>query len=196
MKALVLLATLKKEGLSNTQTLSEFLADKMRAKGIDVDIVRLATLDVPPGTYSNMGDGDEWPSVLESILAAQIVIFATPIWWNNMSSLMQRVVERLDELHDHVMTGEPSGLEGKAAGIVISGDSDGAQSVIASLANFFNALGLDLPAFATLSVLWEGQAKGKDTPREELIAKYEKEYAKTADKMIDRLKAAVGSPVA
>ena len=187
MKALILVATLKKEGLSNTQTLSEFLATKMRAEKVDVEMVRLAERSIPPGTYSNMDDGDQWPQILESVLAADIVIFATPIWWNNMSSLMQRVVERLDELHDRVMNGDPSGLEGKAAGIVITGDSDGAQSVIASLANFFNAIGLNLPPFATLSVLWSGQAKGKNTTRDELLAKYDNEYAKTADKMIKQL---------
>ena len=187
MKALILVATLKKEGLSNTQTLSEFLATKMRAEKVDVEMVRLAERSILPGTYSNMGEGDQWPQILESVLAADIVIFATPIWWNNMSSLMQRVVERLDELHDRVMNGDPSGLEGKAAGIVITGDSDGAQSVIASLANFFNAIGLNLPPFATLSVLWSGQAKGKNTTRDELLAKYENEYAKTADKMIKQL---------
>jgi multimeric flavodoxin WrbA len=187
MKAIILLATLKKEGLSNTETLSEFLAEKMRAEGIDVETVKLVDHNIPPGTYSDMGGGDEWPAILKKIMAADIVIFATPIWWNNMSSLMQRVVERLDELHDHLMAGKPSGLEHKKGGIVITGDSDGAQSVIASIANFFNAIGLDLPPFATLSVLWEGQAKGKVATREELIAKYEKDHSTAAEKMVKQL---------
>jgi hypothetical protein len=79
---------------------------------------------------------------------------------------------------------KPSGLENKKAGIIITGDSDGAQSIIA---NLFNAVGLELPPFATLSVLWEAQAKNKDTPRQELLEKYEKDYASTADKMISQL---------
>jgi multimeric flavodoxin WrbA len=191
MNAVILLATLKATGLSNTETLSEFLQDKMKAEQIDVEIIKLVDHNIPPGTYSNMGAGDDWPGILKKIMAADIVIFATPIWWNNMSSLMQRVVERLDELHDYLMQGKPSGLEGKAAGIVITGDSDGAQSIIASLANFLNAIGLELPPYSTLSVLWDGHAKGKDTPREKLIEKYEKDYAKTAEKMIGQLKAAV-----
>ena len=193
MKAIILLATLKKEGLSNTGVLSDFLAEKMRREGIEVETVRLATKNIPPGTYSDMGGGDEWPGILESILASDIVVFATPIWWNNMSSLMQRTVERLDELHDHVMKGEPSALEGKAGGIVITGDSDGAQSVIASLANFFNAVGLALPPFASLSVLSEELAKGKEPTREELMAKFEKDYAATADKMIQQLQKAAAA---
>ena len=191
MNAVILLATLKATGLSNTETLSEFLQDKMKAEQIDVEIIKLVDHNILPGTYSNMGAGDDWPGILKKIMVADIVIFATPIWWNNMSSLMQRVVERLDELHDYLMQGKPSGLEGKAAGIVITGDSDGAQSIIASLANFLNAIGLELPPYSTLSVLWDGHAKGKDTPREKLIEKYEKDSAKTAEKMIGQLKAAV-----
>ncbi len=191
MRALILLATLKKDGLSNTLTLSEFLAEKMRKKKIAVDIVRLAGLNIPSGTYSDMGDGDKWPGVLEQIPAADIIIFATPIWWNNLSSLMQRVIESLDELQDYVMEGKPSGLEGKAAGIVVTGDSDGAQSLMGGIANFYNAVGLLLPPYSTLTVLWEGQAKGKKTSRKQLLAKYEKEYSDTADTMVKHLIAEV-----
>ena len=187
MRALILLATLKKEGLSNTETLSQFFADKLTAKDVDIETIKLVDQNILAGTYSNMGAGDEWPDILKRILAADIVIFATPIWWNNMSSEMQRVIERLDELHDNLMAGKPSGLENKKAGIIITGDSDGAQTIIAGLANFFNAIGLQLPPFATLSVLWEGQAKGKKTSREELLEKYKKDYSSTADKMIAQL---------
>jgi hypothetical protein len=74
-------------------------------------------------------------------------------------------------LHDKVLAGEPSPLEGKVAGIVITGDSDGAEHVIANLCNFFNAVGLLIPPYATLSVLWERQAKGKNPTREELLKK-------------------------
>jgi multimeric flavodoxin WrbA len=127
MKAIVLLGTLKASGLSNTATLCEFLVGRMEGKGIQSETVRLVDQEIPPGTYSDMGAGDEWPSILRRVLGADLVIFATPIWWSNQSSLIQRVIERLDELHDQVLAGEPSPLEGKVAGIVVTGDSDGAQ---------------------------------------------------------------------
>jgi hypothetical protein len=97
------------------------------------------------------------------------------------------VIERLDERHDHLLRGEPSGFEGKVAGIVITGDSDGAQAIIGNLANFYNAIGLLLPPFATLSVLWEQQGKHQRPTREELLAKYEQDYASAADRMIGQL---------
>jgi hypothetical protein len=44
------------------------------------------------------------------LLNADIVIFATPIWWGGQSSLVQRMVERLDEIHDEIMDSGKSRL--------------------------------------------------------------------------------------
>ena len=187
MKATILLGTLKKTDLSNTAVLSEFLARRLERNGVECRTVRLVEHSIPAGTCSDMGEGDEWPGILRGIVASDIVIVATPIWWNNHSSLIQRVIERLDELHDEVMAGRPSPLEGKVGGIVITGDSDGAQTIIGNLCNFFNGIGLLIPPYATLSVLWERQSKGSDPSREELLGKYESDYAETADRMVKEL---------
>lgn len=187
MKAIILQGSLKKEGLSNTQVLSEFLAGVLQKHQINCAIIKLIDYTILPGTYSNMGTGDDWPTILEQILQADIIIFATPIWWNNQSSLIQKVIERLDELHDEILAGKPSRLESKVGGIVITGDSDGAQHVIANVSNFYNAIGIALPPYATLSVLWEKQAKGEKPTREELLQKYETDYASTAETMVKQM---------
>jgi multimeric flavodoxin WrbA len=187
MNATILLATLKKTGLSNTETLCEFLAGRMERTDIRCEIVKLVNHAIPPGTYSDMGKGDDWPGILDGILRSEILLLATPVWWSNQSSLMQRVIERLDELHDMVLAGKGSPLDGKVGGIVITGDSDGAQQIIGNLCNFFNGIGLLVPPYATLSVLWERQAKGVDPTKEELLRKYESDYAGTADRMIAQL---------
>lgn len=187
MTATILLATLKSSGLSNTETLCEFFSRRLERRGVACETVKLVDHHVPPGTYTTMGEGDGWPPILEKVLSSEIVIFATPIWWGGHSSLMQRVIERLDELHDRVLEGEPSPLEGKVGGIIITGDSDGAQHVIGNVCNFFNAVGLLVPPYATLSVLWERQAKGTDPTRDELLRKYEADYSDTADRMVEQL---------
>jgi multimeric flavodoxin WrbA len=51
-----------------------------------------------------MGQGDAWPGILEKVLASDIVVFATPIWWGGHSSETQRVIERLDEIHDDIVS--------------------------------------------------------------------------------------------
>lgn len=43
-----------------------------------------------------MGDGDQWPTIREAIYAADILVLATPTWVGHMSSVAQRVLERLD----------------------------------------------------------------------------------------------------
>lgn len=187
MKATILLGTLKKSGLSNTETLCDFLARKIEERQVEVEIVKLVDQQILPGTYSDMGEGDAWPAILAKLLASEILILATPVWWSSHSSLIQRVIERLDEQHDRVLEGAGSPLDGKVGGVVITGDSDGAQHIIGSICNFFNAVGVLIPPYATLSVLWERQAKGEEPTREELLTKYEEEYSLTADRMIDQL---------
>ena len=186
-KALILLATLKKKEQSNTQVLSEFLSERLEKSGAACEIIKLVEKNVLPGTYSDMGPGDGWPTILEKILAANIVIFATPVWWSGHSSEMQKVIERLDEIHDEILAGKKSRLEGKVGGIIVTGDSDGAQHITGNISNFFNAVGIMLPPYTTLTVLSEIQAKGVKTSREDLLKEYEKEYGETADTMVEKL---------
>ncbi len=187
MKAIILLGTLKLSGLSNTETLSEYLITHLKNEKVECEVIKLIEHNILSGSYSDMGKEDDWPAILKKILKADIIIFATPIWWNNQSSEMQRVIERLDELHDEILDGKTSKLKGKVGGIVITGDSDGAQHVISNISNFCNAVGLLLPPHATLSVLWEGQAKGKNTTKEALTDKYEDDYAQSAKTMVSQL---------
>lgn len=191
MKAIILLGTLKQTGFSNTEVLADFLAARMARAEVRCETIRLADFVIPAGTMSDMGPGDQWPEILEKVLDTDILVFATPIWWGGHSSLTQRVIERMDELHDQLLAGKPSGLEGKVGGVVITGDSDGAQHVTGNVFNFFNGLGMVIPPFACLSVLWDRQAKNSDATREELMKKYESDYADTAEKMIQQMVAHV-----
>jgi len=180
MKAVILLGTLKKNGISNTETLCEFLTGYLEKENIECSLIKLVEHNILPGTYNNMGKGDDWPKILKQMEGADILIFATPIWWNVHSSEMQRAIERLDELHDEIMDGKKSRFDGKVAGVVVTGDSDGAESLISNFGNFFNAIGLLFPPFSSLTVLSEKHAKGEKTPKEDLLKFYKKEYADTA----------------
>ena len=191
-RAVILLGTLKKDEPSNTQVLCEFLMEHMRAQEVEPELIRLVEHRILPGTRFDMGEGDEWPHILKKIEAADMVVFATPVWWGVHSSQTQQAIERLDEVHDEVLEGKTSRLYGKAAGIVVTGDSDGAEHIIACLANFFNAVGMVLPPYATLTVLSHKQGKGENTSRDELLAMYREEYADTARGMVEELKRYAG----
>lgn len=187
MKAIILVGTLKKDTQSNTRVLSEFFAEKLRTRSIECEIVQLVEHTILPGTQTNMGDGDDWPDILDAIISSDIIILATPIWWGNYSSEIQKVIERLDAVHDEILTGKKSLLHRKVGGIIITGDYDGAQHIIGMLNNFYNALGILIPPYASLSALWQGHKKGTKTSREDLLEKYHQDYSKTAEKMIDEM---------
>lgn len=169
LKAVYLIGTLKPSPeIFNTYTLSEFLAKHLESHGVENDIVRLIDYNIKPGTYTHVNNNssndhdDDWPAILEKILASQIIIFATPVWWGNQSSLIQRAIERLDEIHDEIMNTGRSRMTNKVAGIVVTGDSDGAEHIIGNLAN------------------WSGQSKESNKSREELWKYYEKTYTSMA----------------
>ncbi len=174
MKATILLASLKTSAsgeYSHTEALSQLLVDELQKLGCESEFVRLADHNIPVGLKSDMGQGDEWPSILPKITSANIVIFATPIWWGGHSSLMQRVIERMDALNDELIEKGTSGLLGKVGGMVITGEEDGAEHVIGNLANFLIWNGMTLPPAVTLSYL--GSYEDTETATVEKLKKQE-----------------------
>lgn len=160
MKAVFLLASLKRASAgeySNTGVLSELLMEKLKEQGVESEMVALIDHHIPPGIKTDMGmvDGkqDEWPALFAKMAVADIVVFATPIWWGNMSSLMQRVVERMDEVNDELIKEGKSAMLNKVGGMVITGAEDGTQNVIGSLGNFMAWNGFTVPPAPSLSYL-------------------------------------------
>jgi len=161
LKAIFLLATLKhKRGggeFSHTEVLSELVIEQLNEHNVKSEIVRLADYEIKPGTKLNMGKGDEWPGIAKKILEADIIVFATPIWWGNQSSLMQRTIERLDELHTELRETGKSRLSNKVGGIVITGEEDGEQHITGNISNFLLNIGVTLPP--QCSVSYQGEYK-------------------------------------
>lgn len=156
MKATILSASLKTSAsgeYSHTEALSMLLVEELKKLGCESEFVRLADQNIPVGLKSNMGPGDEWPDILPKVTGADIIIFATPIWWGGHSSLMQRVIERMDALNDELIEKGTSGLLGKVGGMVITGEEDGAEHVIGNLSNYLIWNGMTLPPAVSLSYL-------------------------------------------
>ena len=49
----------KRTGLSNTETLCEFLCGRMKLASVQSEIIKLVDHEIRAGTYSDMGEGDE-----------------------------------------------------------------------------------------------------------------------------------------
>lgn len=154
VNAVILLGTLKRAGeFSHTETLSILLEEELRRYNVTVETVRLIDHDIKPGVERNMGPGDAWPKILPRVLGADILIFATPIWWGIQSSLIQRVIERMDELNDELLETGKSELANKVGGIVITGAEDGAEHIIGNICNFLIWNGVTMPPACSLSFL-------------------------------------------
>lgn len=157
LKAAFLLGTLKPAAsFSHTKVLCELLIEDLKALGVQSEIFRLADYNIKPGLKSDMGKGDDWPKILEKIFQANILIFATPIWWGIQSSLIQRIIERMDELNDKLLETGESDFANKIGGIVITGAEDGAEHIIGNICNFMSWNGLTIPPACSLS--WLGDA--------------------------------------
>lgn len=154
LKAIILCGTLKYEKqFSHTRTMGEFLIKHLEKCGCECQLVNLVEYNIKPGVESDEGEGDEWPGILKQVVAADIIIFATPIWWGTYSSLIQRVIERLDALNDELLETGKSELANKVGGMVISGAEDGSQHIIGQVSGFLVWNGVTMPPACSLSYL-------------------------------------------
>jgi len=145
MRALALVCTLNPSpARSSSQHLAEQVMSEFDRHGVQGEIVRIADHDVRPGVEVDMGDGDAWPAIREKMLAADILLIATPIWLGHPSSLCQRVLERLDaELSETDDQGRPL-VYGKVAAVAVVGNEDGAHKVSADLFQGLDDVGFPL----------------------------------------------------
>lgn len=141
---------------SSCQLIAEQLLGGFAAHGLDGDIVRVVDLDIAPGVDADMGHGDRWPSLRTRILAADILVICTPTWLGHMSSVAQRVLERLDaDLSTTDDEGRPI-LFGHVAATAVLGNEDGAHKITADLHQALNDLGFTIPAQG--GTYWNGRA--------------------------------------
>ena len=141
---------------SSTEKIADQLLDELRSLGATGESIRAVDYAIAPGVQTDMGEGDEWPKLREKVLAADIVILATPTWLGQHSSVAQRVLERLDaELSETDESGRPV-LFDKVALAAIVGNEDGAHHIAAILFQALNDVGFTVPAQG--SVYWNGEA--------------------------------------
>jgi multimeric flavodoxin WrbA len=147
INVLVLNASLKHAPeVSNTDEVAQMVtAEMQKLTDVSIETIRLSDMRIPVGLGFRESDDDQWPEIVEKIKSAHVVLFATPIWWGGRSSLMQRVIERMDAFDEEFIAGGRSALLNKVAGIVITGSEDGAQAVMAGLMEVLSFMNFTLP---------------------------------------------------
>jgi multimeric flavodoxin WrbA len=149
LNALVLNCTLKASPAeSNTEALVKVVMDALAERGVQAELVRVADYDVKPGVTNDEGGGDQWPAILEKVLAAEILVVATPTWLGKPASVTQKVMERMDALLSETDDEERPVAYNKVAGVVVTGNEDGAHHVIAETAGSLIDIGYTVPGQA------------------------------------------------
>ncbi|MEU2117535.1 NAD(P)H-dependent oxidoreductase [Streptomyces sp. NPDC016459] len=178
LRAVALVCTLSPSpAASSSQLLAEQTMAALSEHGVSGKIIRLADHDVRPGVKTDMGDGDAWPEIRDTILGCDILVLSTPIWLGHPSSIAQRVMERLDaEISETDEEGRML-TYGKVAAVCVVGNEDGAHKVSADLFQGLNDVGFSLAPNAV--TYWVGEAM-QGTDYQDLEKTPEKTAATTA----------------
>lgn len=178
LRAVALVCTLSPSPApSSSQLLAEQTMAALAEHGVTGKTIRIADHDVKPGVETDMGGGDAWPEIRDTVLGADILILSTPIWLGHASSIAQRVLERLDaEISETDDEGRML-TYGKVAGVCVVGNEDGAHKVSADLFQGLNDVGFTLAPNAV--TYWVGEAM-QGTDYQDLDKTPEKTAATTA----------------
>ncbi|MFJ7269495.1 flavodoxin family protein [Streptomyces sp. NPDC099050] len=160
LRAVALVCTLSPSPKpSSAQLLAEQTMTALAEHGVVGDTIRIADHDVKTGISTDLGDGDAWPGIRDTILGADILVLSTPIWLGHPSSIAQKVMERLNaEISETDEEGRML-TYGKVAAVCVVGNEDGAHKVSADLYQGLNDAGFSLAPNAV--TYWVGEAMQK-----------------------------------
>ena len=114
--------------MSSTNAMIDVLRERFAAHDVTVGkTIRIADHDVMPDVSSNKGKGDDWPAIRQQILGADILVFGTPIWMGQASSIAKRVLERMDAFLSETDEQGRMPSYSKVAVAAIVGNEDGAH---------------------------------------------------------------------
>lgn len=157
LRAVALVCTLSPSPKpSSSELLARQVLDSLAEHGVIGRSVRVVDHDVRPGVELDMGPGDEWPAIREQVMAADILVVATPTWMGQPSSVCLRVLERLDaELSEKDERGRLRTF-GKVGVAAVVGNEDGAHHISAIVFQVLNDVGFSVPAQGV--TYWNGEA--------------------------------------
>ena len=160
LKAIFINCTLKKSPrLSHTAGLMKVSEGIMRREGVSTEFIRAVDYHLPPGVQPDMREHgwerDDWPDLVERVLAADILVLGTPIWLGERSSVCSRIIERL-----YAMSGQLSDkgqylYYGKVGGCIVTGNEDGVKHCAMGMLYSLQHLGYSIPPQADAG--WIGE---------------------------------------
>lgn len=150
LNAIYVNCTLKKSPQkSHTDTLMAVSRRIMDKENVKTEDIRLVDHQVANGVYPDMTkydwDTDEWPSLFNKIIAADILIIGTPIWLGEKSSIAQKLIERLYAMSAETNAKGQYIYYGKAGGCIITGNEDGVKHCAMGILYALQHIGYSIP---------------------------------------------------
>ncbi|MET7637638.1 flavodoxin family protein [Streptomyces sp. NPDC005438] len=160
LRALYINCTLNRSPqLSHTQGLVDRSAAVMERNGVEVDQIRAVDHDIAVGVRPDMteygAESDEWPALLQRVLAADILVLAGPIWLGDNSSVTRRVIERLYGYSGVLNDKGQYAYYGRVGGCLLTGNEDGVKHCSMSILYSLQHIGYTIPPQADAG--WIGE---------------------------------------
>lgn len=160
LSALFLNCTLKRSPeQSHTQGLIDISRAIMAANGVAVETVRPIDLEIATGVWPDMTEHgwsrDDWPALFDKVMAADIVVLATPIWLGEKSSVCTTLIERLYGNSGMLNEAGQYAYYGRVGGCLVTGNEDGAKHCAMSALYGLQHVGFTIPPQADAAWLGE-----------------------------------------
>jgi multimeric flavodoxin WrbA len=161
LKALFLNCTLKRSPeQSHTQGLIDIAAAILEKNGVGVEVLRPVDHNLAFGVWPDMTehgwDTDDWPPILEKVMAADILVITTPIWLGEKSSVCTQTIERLYAASGLLNDAGQYAYYGRVGGCLVTGNEDGAKHCSMNVLYSLQHLGYTIPPQADAG--WLGEA--------------------------------------
>ena len=161
LSALYINCTLKRSPEpSNTQGLMDLSMGIMERNGISVSSIRAVDHDIATGVWDDMTEHgwerDEWPELLERVMAADILVIGTPIWLGEKSSVCTQIIERLYGHSSVLNDAGQYAYYGRVGGCLVTGNEDGIKHCAMNVLYSLQHLGYSIPPQADAG--WIGEA--------------------------------------
>ena len=161
LRCLFLNCTLKKSPeLSHTQGLIDLSTAIMTKNGVTCETLRPVDFEIAFGVWPDMTDHgaerDDWPEILEKVMAADILVLGTSIWLGEKTSVATQTVERLYSASGQLNAAGQYAYYGRVGGCLVTGNEDGAKHCSMNLLYSLQHLGYTIPPQADAG--WLGEA--------------------------------------
>lgn len=161
LSALFLNCTLKRSPeISHTEGLVRISRAIMEKNGVRTEVLRPVDHEIASGVYPDMTEHgwsrDDWPSIYEKVLGADILVVTSPIWLGEKSSVCTKVIERLYSTSGELNENGQYAYYGRVGGCLITGNEDGAKHCAMNILYSLQHLGYVIPPQADAA--WVGEA--------------------------------------